>query len=49
MSSITVPGTGAAATKTYALSYDANGNLPGKANTANVSDTTSYQWMRETG
>jgi RHS repeat-associated protein len=38
MTGITVSG------KTYALTYDANGNLTGKQNTADVNDTTTYQW-----
>ncbi len=33
-----------AATKTYALSYDAAGNLTQKQNTAEASDKTSYTW-----
>ena len=38
MTSITVGG------KTYTLSYDNNGNLTGKTNTADAVDTTSYTW-----
>jgi len=30
--------------KTYALAYDANGNLTGKANTADANDSTAYTW-----
>ena len=38
MTGITVSG------KTYALMYDANGNLTGKQNTADMTDTTTYLW-----
>jgi RHS repeat-associated protein len=38
MTEITVSG------KTYALSYDANGNLTGKTNTADANDSTVYSW-----
>lgn len=38
MTTITVNG------KTYALTYDANGNLTQKQNTGDVADTTTYQW-----
>jgi RHS repeat-associated protein len=38
MTGITVNG------KTYALAYDANGNLIGKTNTADASDSTVYTW-----
>jgi RHS repeat-associated protein len=31
-------------TKTYALSYDANGNLTGKSNAQDAADTTTYVW-----
>jgi len=30
--------------KTYALTYDDNGNLTGKSNTADATDTTAYTW-----
>lgn len=38
MTGITVNG------KTYALAYDANGNLIGKTNTADANDSTVYSW-----
>lgn len=38
MTGITVNG------KTYTLTYDNNGNLTGKQNTADLSDATIYQW-----
>ncbi len=38
MTGITVGG------KTYALAYDANGNLIGKTNTADANDSTVYTW-----
>ena len=38
MTGITVNG------KTYALTYDANGNLTGKTNTADAADSTAYAW-----
>lgn len=43
MTGITLnPGTAQA--KTYALTYDANGNLAQKTNSADASDTTTYTW-----
>jgi len=38
MTGITVNG------KTYALAYDANGNLIGKTNTADANDSTAFTW-----